>query len=371
MKLPIFDKIATVALVVALVTLLLAAPALARSGDKLQGSHGDRSVMPKGCRACHRGMSMAISGEEKSCVPCHSDSAARSEMQRQGYLKDTGKGAPKSIVAELSKPYNHPVSTVSGVHQRNEALPEEVVNAARHSECVDCHEVHLVEKGNPFRGIKGRRVGNFIADIENEYELCYRCHAESANLPGNATNKHEEFNPTNPSFHPVEAEGKNTFVVSLLKPYVTQEPKPNEVSRMTCSDCHGSDDAAAPKGPHGSYNPGLLVLNYDIDDERSESERAYELCYKCHDRTSILANESFPFHALHIQGRTLAGDGTSCFTCHDAHGSSSNRHLIRFNEAVVSENAAGRLRYETRGIASRGGRCYLSCHGVDHDPKEY
>ncbi|MCF6180102.1 MAG: hypothetical protein L3J63_12045, partial [Geopsychrobacter sp.] len=35
---------------------------------KLSGLHGDRTIMPKSCRACHRGMKMSISGEEENCL---------------------------------------------------------------------------------------------------------------------------------------------------------------------------------------------------------------------------------------------------------------------------------------------------------------
>jgi len=316
-------------------------------------------------------MNMAVTGEEATCLTCHGDPAARNKMIESGFLKDNGRLIMADISVELRKPYNHPVLTVQGVHQKNELLPEDLVNAARHAECVDCHESHLVEEGAPYRGLKGRRVGNFMADIEQEYELCYRCHAESANLPGNSTNKHEEFKTTNPSFHPVEGEGRNTFVISLKEPYVAQKQKPGDVSQIRCSDCHGSDDPNGPKGPHGSNYQGLLVLNYRMDDERSETEQDYALCYKCHDRTSILSNESFPYHALHIQGQSGLQNGTSCFTCHDAHGSSQYPNLIRFNEDVVFETADNKLKYDAQGYTARHGACYLNCHGVEHNPKEY
>jgi hypothetical protein len=337
----------------------------------LSGSHGNKSLVAKSCRACHRGMTMALSGEERSCLTCHGDAGARNRMVQGGYLKSQGASLLRDMANELRKPYNHPVLTVQGVHRRLEALPEEVVNAARHSECVDCHDPHVVEKGKPFRGLQGRRVGNLITEIENEYELCYRCHSESANLPGNSSDKHEEFKTTNPSFHPVEGEGKNTVVISLKEPYVAQKKRPNEVSQISCGDCHGNDDPAGPKGPHGSEHQGLLVLNYQTDDERPESEQAYALCYKCHERASILSNESFSHHSLHIQGRLGGQDGTSCFTCHDAHGSTQYQNLIKFNEDVVFENAAGILKYEAEGYSARHGSCSLNCHGVEHDAKEY
>jgi hypothetical protein len=338
----------------------------------LKGDHGDKSVMPKSCRACHRGMAMRITGEESACLTCHGGSSARAEMVEKGFLKGNKSNDLRDVEAELRKPYNHPVLTVRGVHRQMEALPEEVVNAYRHSECIDCHNPHLAEKGKPFRGIAGKRLVNLIVEIEQEYELCYKCHSDSANLPGTSTSKHTELKTTNPSFHPVEGEGKSTYVISLREPYAARKERPGDISQISCSDCHGSDDANGPRGPHGSNYRGLLRLNYEMEDGRSESEYAYALCYKCHNRSSILGNESFPLHARHIAGNSAGNQaGTSCFTCHDAHGSTKYPFLLRFDEDVVRPNSEGKLEFKAQGVAARHGSCLLNCHGVEHSPKEY
>lgn len=337
----------------------------------LEGAHGDTDLMPKSCRACHRGMNMRISGEEKTCLACHGSSGNRQEMVAAGYLAADLPGMA-DIGAQLRKPYSHPVFATGGVHYQLEALPEEVLDAPRHAECVDCHNPHRVDASDPFRGLAGRRVGNFIADIETEYQLCYRCHSTSANLPVTASDKQAEFRTTNASFHPVEGEGRNGYVISLKSPYVAKEEEAGDISVISCSDCHGSDGYGAPRGPHGSNFKGLLVLNYEMGDGRAESEFAYALCYKCHERASILGNESFPYHALHIEGNQASGSGgTSCYTCHDAHGSVRNQYLIRFNEDEVRPNADGKLEFEAEGVAARHGSCLLNCHGVEHNPLSY
>lgn len=345
-----------------------------KGADKgvLDGIHGNREILPRSCQACHRGMSMKISGEEKSCLSCHGNAPDRQEMVKKGFLKSREGNDLADIGLQLQKPYRHPVLTISGVHGHNETLPEEVANAPRHAECSDCHHPHAVDSGKPFRGLTGKRVGNFVAEIDKEYQLCYRCHAESANLPGTSTNKHAEFRTTNPSFHPVEGEGRSTFVISLREPYAARKQRTGDVSEITCADCHGNDEAAGPKGPHGSNYRGLVVLHYEMEDERPESEFAYALCYKCHNRSSILGNESFPHHARHIEGNRAAGrPGTSCFTCHDAHGSTRYPFLIRFNEEVVRPNRDGKIEFRPEGVATRRGSCLLSCHGVEHSPMSY
>lgn len=353
---------------------LMALPAWqaqAKKESKLQGAHGNRSVMPKSCRACHRGMAMKITGEERVCLSCHGSGSSRQQMVANGYLKLTGRSELKDVVAELRKPYNHPVLSVSGVHRQYEALPEEMVNAPRHSECIDCHDAHLTSKDTPFRGIRGKQIGNLVAYIDQEYELCYKCHSGSANLPSTSTDKRAEFKTTNPSFHPVEGEGRNAYVISLKDPYVARKERPGDLSVISCRDCHGSDDSNGPAGPHGSRYRGLLVQSYEMEDGRPESEFAYALCYGCHERSSILGNESFPYHALHIEGNRAANlPGTSCFTCHDAHGSVRYQYLIRFNEEVVSPNADDKLEFKAQGVAARHGSCLLNCHDVEHGEGE-
>jgi hypothetical protein len=346
-------------------------PPTVHADSMLQGAHAVSSTMPKSCRACHRGMRMAIVGEEAVCQTCHGSAAERSLMQTRGYLAGGQTSDLSDIVAVLSKPYNHPVLKVANVHRQGESLPEDQINAARHAECVDCHDPHRVTKDNPFAGIPGHRVVNAIMEIQYEYELCYKCHAESTNLPGDSTNKHAEFKTTNPSFHPVEGEGAKAFVISLKDPYKARAESPGDISVLTCGSCHGNDDPNGPKGPHGSNYEGLLVENYVMADGYSESEFVYALCYKCHERVSILGNESFSEHARHIVGQTSAGGGTSCYTCHDAHGSTKYTSLIRFNEDIVEPALDGRLEYkQTIGVALSG-TCTLICHGIEHVDRRY
>lgn len=340
--------------------------------SRLQGVHADTTMLPKTCRSCHRGMQMAISGEETPCLDCHGALAQREKMASSGYLERIDPWKLKDVAAELKKPYAHPVLAVRGVHRNYEELPERQGNVSRHSECIDCHAPHDVERGKPFKGLKGRRVVNMVNEIDKEYELCYLCHATSANRPGRSTDKSAEFRLENKSFHPVEGEGRSAVVASLKEPYAARKERSDDVSIISCSDCHGSDDPSGPRGPHGSNFRGLLVLHYEMDDGRPESEFAYALCYKCHERSSILNNESFPYHALHIVGnRSERQPGTSCYTCHDSHGSAANPSLLRFNEDVVRAASDGKLEYKAEGVAARHGSCTLSCHGVEHKDKRY
>jgi hypothetical protein len=260
------------------------------------------------------------------------------------------------------------------IHSNKEILPETDHRAPRHSDCVDCHSPHQVSSANKFAGIRGKRTGNILTDVTVEYQLCYLCHSDSANLPGRFVNKRVEFAVSNPSFHPVEGEGKNLAVVSLIKPYKEKKTTANDVSILKCGDCHGSDDPNAPSGPHSSNYQYILRENYSTKDNETESTFAYSLCYKCHNRNSILADESFKFHSIHIKGKksSMPGNGgTSCHTCHTSHGSTEYRYLIRFNTDVVTSSSSGILKFKEKGAGTFKGECFLTCHGVDHNPKSY
>jgi len=112
-------------------------------------------------------------------------------------------------------------------------------------------------------------------------------------------------------------------------------------------------------------------MNYVTTDNTPESRSAYALCYACHSRDSILNDESFSEHRMHV-----VDERTPCSVCHDAHGVSAvqgnprnNSHLINFDTTVVQPNAQGVLRYVDEGRYQ--GSCDLACHGRDHSTEAY
>ena len=256
---------------------------------------------------------------------------------------------------------------------------------ARHAECQDCHDPHACRSGGatppgvpgPIIGVSGiDSSGQVVAEINHGYELCYKCHAD--NNGGNSylprvlhqTNTRLEFDLQNPSFHPIEGPGVSNDVPSLKAPFTTS-------SIISCTHCHQSNNSPqaggnGPAGPHGSNYRPLLAANYSTQEYVSESPNAYALCYACHNRNSILNDESFDEHRKHIEK-----EDSPCSACHDAHGISStqgsslhNSHLINFNASYVQPSSKnGRLEFIDDGF--RRGRCSLTCHGEDHDDEDY
>lgn len=344
---------------------------LIATGTASAGGHLDRRNFPQGCATCHFKTNLKGGGGSSGCITCHGNPQRRKIAAKMPPGSIVERSDLKNIEAEFYKTFRHPTFDTPGRHRTNEILPEIDSKAPRHADCVDCHHPHYVTKENKFAGIKGKRIVNQLSDVSKEAEVCYRCHGDSVNLPGKYTNKRIEFSLNNPSFHPVEGEGKNSAVISLIRPYKEKKTSSSEISVISCSDCHGNDDPNGPKGVHGSRFRFILKDNFDASDNISESSYTYALCYRCHSRTSILANESFKYHSLHIQGKSVAGYGTSCFTCHNSHGSVEYKYLISFNKNVVSPNSKGFLKFVEKGTAKFSGECYLTCHGVDHNPKSY
>jgi predicted CXXCH cytochrome family protein len=323
-------------------------------------THRDRGKNPEGCAGCHSGRGMKgtpllRSGFENLCFTCHG-SLGRSRGRRKSVL---------DIESVLEKRSVHPIRETTRHHRYREALPEQDLGAPRHVSCYDCHQVHVSEADRPMKGARGyapgliRELGRGsgprgrgLKEAEEEYQICYRCHADSANLPEEARNIAAEFDPDNASFHPVERTGKGTFVPSLIPQFSTN-------SILTCGDCHGNSDIMGPRGPHGSSYEPILLGKY-VTEDGPEGVSVYELCYLCHERQSILGDQSFKTHTLHV-----GLHDTACHTCHASHGSRNNPALIQFNPAVVNAGSSGGPLYLEGAPGTPA--CYLSCHGTDHN----
>jgi predicted CXXCH cytochrome family protein len=344
------------------------------------------TVADAGCMACHRTHGAASKGQllrmkdadadQAVCVGCHTTGQSGADVAR-----------------EAMKLSSHAVTT--GAHDAAEGptnaakrLPEATVGAARHATCVDCHNPHEATDRPPMGariagsldGVWGiDEYGRRVEVSQFEYEICFKCHADSANQPsswgatrvrrgGADQNLRRVFGATAASSHPVLGPARAADSPSLKAPL-------GITSVIRCSDCHASDDGpgaggTGPRGPHGSMFRPLLERNYATSDFTAETPGNYALCYKCHDRDILLsASSAFRLHRRHVVDQLAP-----CSACHSAHGVSAqggtmlnNAHLVDFDLSIV--HAAPGRPYTSTG--PRTGSCNLTCHGKKHDGLSY
>jgi len=381
---------------------------------KAQGAHtGYIGVAENGCESCHRPHSAQVAQrllklpEENTCYQCHDGSVTNINVKN-----------------EFVKTYRHPVQ-VSGIHDASESptnalypMPETSPGTIRHAQCVDCHNAHYANGtgaqpplvSGALLGVKAQSSANsFLPVANNEYEVCFKCHGDSANKPqttdtgtggiGFGRNPQRQFDLGNPnrsntriefalgaSYHPVVrmgnlSSGPGGQVPSLRPAPISPggAPLPNRTlssfSSIYCTDCHNSDTGRnlgigsnGAAGPHASNIPHLLERESMLEPPPAIPGKStagvaytltnYGLCDKCHDvQGSIMRDRSFT-HLEHVQQ-----SGAACSTCHDPHASSSPM-LINFDLSIVAPNSVGQLSYVQTGVGH--GTCNLMCHGNDH-----
>jgi len=255
--------------------------------------------------------------------------------------------------------------------------------------CADCHNPHVSGRWRAeaphvsglLQGVSGIDINSApLRSATYEYEICFKCHAD--NTPDldyvprvvDVTNTRLAFDPSNPSYHPVVSMGKNLNIPSIPSQF---EPDMRPSVVIYCTTCH-ADDEGGSRGPHGSSFRPLLKERYETTDGTPESYENYALCYRCHERSSILSDASFQKrrgpsttpsrggHSGHL------GAGAPCSTCHDPHGVNDvsadallrHRYLINFDTRIVSATTGDPV-FQSNGTFS--GSCNLCCHNVLHE----
>ena len=356
------------------------------------------------CHGAHRNGAAARnlkSAEEAACATCHGGTNVS-----PGLL---------NVMAVFAKTYSHPATTVAGAHDPAEALP---VNSTRHAECPDCHNSHSasaqVGAALPpsvqasVAGASGYDGAGALKPATREYQVCFKCHADSTNKPQNSTYQTYGRTPSrypqglmpagSPAPPPMPSDQYNvrrqfmssighnvmgTSVVTTanatLRAYMLNVDGTNNTSRpltttsqLYCSDCHNNDQARSfngtgPNGPHGSSYPHLLQMNLYQEPSgggSGNSTAGRALCNKCHTLTNL--NNMRP-HGPHMS--------YGCTTCHDPHGviggtAGANRATMNFDTAIVTK-ASTYFGYYSNGSAAGQSGCYVVCHGKSHNPITY
>lgn len=357
--------------------------------SRLASANQRHTVAANGCENCHKPHNaggpqrlMTYLEEEKNCyLACHN-----------GKVTEPG----KNILAQTQKISAHRGTeyAIGDGSGRAHDPTEDAATLNGHVECQDCHNPHSAKHqasqppavSGSLARVKGVDENGLAQEAaSNEYEICYKCHGDS-NTDSTTVNRYQKKQNTrlafargNPSYHPVTAVGKNRNVPSVPSSTAVEQTM-NDASMIYCTDCHSSDESVAgssgPNGPHGSIYAPILRERYERVVGTTESYEVYALCYRCHERSSILNDVSFRKRFTSglggHSGHLAAGGGTPCSVCHDPHGvaadplSGDHSKLINFDSLVVRP-VAGQTSplYTEKGNFS--GSCTLICHGVTHD----
>lgn len=321
---------------------------------------------------------------DNACASCH---VAHNAVERERLLRSRSFDLCISCHDGITGRDIHPVLNLRSGHRVNRFIDihdpaEDPRTMQAHIDCVDCHNPHAV-RGNPaatvgpfsqgvflppaMEHVQGVSLaGSFREQARQYHEVCFRCHGDNPvrlsqriirqrDVGGNIR---RQVLPTAASSHPIATfSGRSNEVPSLL-------PSTRGQLALGCQACHNNPDArqlggSGPNGPHGSRFDFLLAARYETADFTVESAQSYALCYRCHDRASILGDQSFTFHRVHI-----ADSRAPCSACHAAHGVTGSRsrhsHLINFDVSIVG----GQRTFVDTGRFS--GSCTLTCHGVNH-----
>jgi len=394
------------------------------------------------CHSTHRapsGTLLQATSQTSQCFLCHGPAGLGGQADVQSQF--TAPANDPSTRSYYSHDLTAPGHTMAGDNEFGG-----VQN--RHSQCSDCHNPHNLGS-NPdtynaatstwapsgsYGGVTGVAVTNGAAGtapsyqlldgvvnpVTAEYQLCFKCHSGFTTLQANDpakpsrdfTDVAKALNPSNRSFHPVEAAGKNQTAKMADSLSGTSQYKIwnlGSTDTIRCVMCHtsGTTAAATPSTAmlpaHASANRGILVRPYQ-DRVLSSSGQFYNasgfaLCLTCHAETPF-ANRSNPgastatnfvFHGLHVAG--IAGEGNGgadidtpgagrgnalCAECHfRSHGTTdavpgqtiSGDGLVNFAPDVTASKSmkVGPIFTKT---ATRG-TCTLTCHGKDHEEMSY
>ncbi len=269
-------------------------------GDFYKNPHENRSLIPKGCKTCHKNHNSIskeyLKGDEEPnlCLRCHGSLKDKEKALGEGIISPISN--PKSVLQSFLLPFNHPLQ----------------------NGCSPCHSIH-------------RKNDEFF-----EFEKCKNCHSNNPLYQ----------KPL--SFHPIFGlnEGK---------------------SNLSCTSCHTSEYQNSNFGVHGSNFKGIIFSNYEKEDGFYE-DNSYNFCYTCHNKEKIFFKSSFPYHREHIEKY-----GTSCYTCHDSHGSINLPFLLTFEDEKRNDRIFQTKNGEKKFISLGKGKgiCYLSCHNFEHNGLSY
>jgi predicted CXXCH cytochrome family protein len=233
-------------------------------------------------------------------------------------------------------------------------------------DCLQCHEAHA---SSQIKQLKAAPL-----------DLCVSCHAPIKKMAQEAAFKHSAVTEGQACLNCHTSHGSDLAKLmksepaaaclachdkAITRPGATVVAAVTEISQPglfkhgpirdgNCSGCHT---------PHGGPLPRLLSQPYPETFYQPFKVDAYALCFSCHDKQLVLAqqtegltrfrNGTLNLHYVHVNKPER---GRSCYSCHSTHASALPSHV---RESVPYGNWEIPLNFKT---TATGGSCAPGCH---------
>lgn len=366
-------------------------------------ARGGPSPAHAACAACHQGHRAVTPARSKAgranpdrvCLACHEGTNLATTADRAPKLPPGSGQGSGHLKGRFS-------SRRAEDYSRTVRSGGKILNLTQ--DCTGCHDPHGKERGRLRLTAFDARGQLLDRRPQSVAEVCFGCHAgpDVAPLLSGPSDLGALFAKGAGSSHAIGATAAGRPDLPSLRTSTFRDP-------LDCGSCHDNPDPSGARGPHVSAQASILKAAFGREKDQARlGERANDLCFLCHDRQSILANQSFPFHAQHLNGFTSSGsmaaqrqapalsqaaavlglrsprdfrpgrsgafqpgygEPTTCATCHAAHGSLRQTSLIEFDRSVVGASSVGAPAFQRTGLGH--GTCTLTCHGYDHVQTRY
>ncbi len=295
--------------------------------EALKGAHSHKPAA-ENCTSCHEVHTgshekLLKSASRDLCLSCHEGvgetiaKAAHGHKPVEGECLQCHKPHASDEIRMLAKsPQELCVSCheVVGKTMAAATHPHSAATDAR--SCLNCHAPHGSEHAKQL--------------LKSPVDTCMTCHQKA-----------------------IVVDAKRT-VAATTELTAAAFHKHGPINKGECSACHDV---------HGGAHDGLLVQPYEKTFYQAYSDTAYALCFKCHDRSLVVAtsaeketgfrNGTRNLHSVHVN-RT--SQGRSCRACHTVHASRFDTMIadkVPFGEWVLPLNFAK---------TENGGSCGPGCH---------
>lgn len=236
---------------------------------------------------------------------------------------------------------------------KEDELKMAVVHSPAEDSCTDCHDPHGSE--HP------------VLLVEKGTALCFSCHESTKDEIAAAKVTHDPMEDDDEACATCHAPHASEHASLLL-----------EAPREVCLECHDATvprdvpvlhgknrdgNCAACHTPHGGEVAGLLKAAFPGGNYQRWDEKAYPLCFECHERTLVSEAETGSatafregrknLHTVHVDD----GDkGRSCAMCHDVHGT---RGPMLVRDELEYGKWTMKLKFRK---TDTGGSCAPGCH---------